>query len=201
MTCIVTEIVRESLETTSDAAFSCDRNGIVSGWNDAATFLLGYSRDEVVGRPCCEVLRGADLFGNRYCLPLCPLLVMARRQQAIGHFEMEVCRRDGSRLPIAVSVIVVSNNDGSGRFQIVHLLGSRDRLKLPTPMSQAASSLTHREIEVVRQLAEGRDTREIAVELGVTISTVRKHVQNLMHKLGVKSRLSAVIAAMDQELL
>ncbi|MGF1431201.1 LuxR C-terminal-related transcriptional regulator [Kitasatospora sp. LaBMicrA B282] len=55
--------------------------------------------------------------------------------------------------------------------------------------------LTQREREVLRRLTEGDDTTEIAKVLRMTPSTARTHVQNVLDKLGVHSRLEAVALA------
>ncbi len=55
--------------------------------------------------------------------------------------------------------------------------------------------LTRREREVLRRLTEGDGTREIARVLGVSTNTARTHVQNVLDKLGVHSRLEAVALA------
>jgi two-component system nitrate/nitrite response regulator NarL len=51
--------------------------------------------------------------------------------------------------------------------------------------------LTSREQEVLLQIAEGECTRQIARSLAITEATVRTHVQNVLVKLGVHSRLEA----------
>ena len=51
--------------------------------------------------------------------------------------------------------------------------------------------LTDREWEIMRCIMDGLTTAEMAVELGVRGSTARTHVQNLLTKLGVHSRLQA----------
>jgi two-component system, NarL family, nitrate/nitrite response regulator NarL len=53
-------------------------------------------------------------------------------------------------------------------------------------------SLTPREQEVLAHLVDAHDTREIAAELKISESTARSHVQNVLVKLGVHSRLQAV---------
>ncbi|WP_441249450.1 LuxR C-terminal-related transcriptional regulator [Kitasatospora sp. McL0602] len=55
--------------------------------------------------------------------------------------------------------------------------------------------LTHRELEVLRRLTEGDGTVEIARALSMTTNTARTHVQNVLDKLGVHSRLEAVALA------
>ncbi len=61
----------------------------------------------------------------------------------------------------------------------------------------ALSFLTDREWEVLRCIVDGNTTSEIAKTLGVRGSTARTHVQNVLTKLGVHSRLqaAALIAA------
>jgi len=54
-------------------------------------------------------------------------------------------------------------------------------------------SLTEREQEVLRLLAEGLDNAAIAEALCVTPKTVEYHVTNILSKLGVVSRLEAVV--------
>jgi two-component system nitrate/nitrite response regulator NarL len=60
-------------------------------------------------------------------------------------------------------------------------------------------TLTQREQEVLSALAAGHSTKEIAMQLGISVNTVRTHVQHLMPKLGVHSRLqAAAVAAIDR---
>ena len=55
------------------------------------------------------------------------------------------------------------------------------------------SILTKREKEVFLLLVENKTTKDIALELGISEKTVRNHVSNVMQKLGVKGRASAVV--------
>lgn len=64
--------------------------------------------------------------------------------------------------------------------------------------SEPLAKLTRREREVLDLLVEGIDTAEIAQTLQVGESTVRSHVQNVLTKLGVHSRLQAVAYAAAQ---
>jgi DNA-binding CsgD family transcriptional regulator len=64
-----------------------------------------------------------------------------------------------------------------------------------------AAFLTVRERECLELLVEGLDTAGIAAKLGVSAATVRTHVQSLMTKLGVHSRLEAASYAVRYRLL
>lgn len=60
---------------------------------------------------------------------------------------------------------------------------------------RSATTLTSRERDVLQHLSSGMSTREIALRLGITANTVRTHVQHLMPKLGVHTRLQAAALA------
>jgi DNA-binding NarL/FixJ family response regulator len=55
--------------------------------------------------------------------------------------------------------------------------------------------LTQRESEVLIQIAEGKTNQETAEELGISIETVKEHVQNLLRKIGVRDRTQAAVWA------
>lgn len=55
------------------------------------------------------------------------------------------------------------------------------------------SILTKREREVFLLLVKNKSTKEIAEELSISEKTVRNHISNVMQKLGVKGRASAVV--------
>jgi DNA-binding NarL/FixJ family response regulator len=55
---------------------------------------------------------------------------------------------------------------------------------------------TDREIEIIRYLAEGKVNKEIAAELGISVSTVETHRARIMHKLGLHSLAELIHYAM-----
>ena len=55
------------------------------------------------------------------------------------------------------------------------------------------SILTDRERLVFLLLVQGLDTKEIGYELSISEKTVRNHISNVIQKLGVNSRVGAVI--------
>ena len=61
--------------------------------------------------------------------------------------------------------------------------------------------LTPREKEVLRMMAEGTSSREIAAKLGISYTTVRTHIRSLGGKLGVHSKLEAIVKARELALV
>lgn len=70
-----------------------------------------------------------------------------------------------------------------------------DWLLTPRPRVSAtrAPIITHRELEVLRLVAEGLSNQAIAERLTLSVNTVRTHVQNVLDKLGAHSKLEAVV--------
>lgn len=55
------------------------------------------------------------------------------------------------------------------------------------------SLLTKRETEIFKLLTSNKSTRQIADELCISEKTVRNHISNVIQKLGVESRIQAVL--------
>jgi len=60
-------------------------------------------------------------------------------------------------------------------------------------VTTSSVQLTPRQLDVLRYVASGYSTEHIAKTLGISIETVRNHVRGLMGRLGVHTRLEAVI--------
>ena len=62
-------------------------------------------------------------------------------------------------------------------------------------------SLTQRELEILKLMATGLDSQDMAERLHISVTTVRGHVQSVIEKLGAHSRLEAVALATTHDLL
>lgn len=58
--------------------------------------------------------------------------------------------------------------------------------------------LTNRELQVLRHVALGLSNREIGSSLGISIETVKEHVQNILRKLDVNDRTQAAVWAVKK---
>jgi two-component system nitrate/nitrite response regulator NarL len=79
------------------------------------------------------------------------------------------------------------------------VLGGRDGAASETEL--LARQLTPRELEVLAHLAEGASSRQIAAALAVSPNTVRTHVNGILSKLQVHSRLEAAAFAVRHGLV
>jgi DNA-binding NarL/FixJ family response regulator len=80
--------------------------------------------------------------------------------------------------------------------QIAHLV--LGQLSVP---SGGQAQLSPRELEVLRLIAEGLSNKEIAQRLGISLSTVKTHIEELLAKLSASDRTQAAIKAVRQGLL
>ena len=62
-------------------------------------------------------------------------------------------------------------------------------------------SLTTREIEVLRQIAEGNRNRDIGEKLFITEETVKVHIKHIMEKLGASDRTQAIAIAIRRGII
>jgi DNA-binding NarL/FixJ family response regulator len=69
---------------------------------------------------------------------------------------------------------------------------------LPRPPGE---ELTEREVQVLRRIAEGLSNKEIGEQLGISESTVKGHMNNLLSKLGVTDRTKALVLALRRGLV
>ena len=94
---------RAFLDSSLDALITMDADGIIRQWNAAATRILGWQREEVVGRELAEVivppqLRAAHRAGLRRYLDGGQETVLGQR------IEIEALRADGSEFPVELTI-------------------------------------------------------------------------------------------------
>ncbi len=75
---------------------------------------------------------------------------------------------------------------------------SASELRQSMEAGSALMPLTRRELDILQLLAAGKSNQEIAIERVLTLNTVKKHVANILQKLGVANRTQAVMLAKKQ---
>ena len=71
----------------------------------------------------------------------------------------------------------------------------------PSAIEAAMASLSPRELDILRSIARGASNKEIAREHGIVETTVKIHVQHILRKLDVSSRVHAAVIATEHDLL
>lgn len=210
--------VLDLLTNTADGVFAVEPKGTIILWNASAERILGFTAKEALGKNCCDVLAGRDAFGNRLCYRGCHVSTMIDRGEQVQSYDVLTRTKSGKPVWVNVSTLVVTGDrqelqarvhlfrDVTASRQLEQLV--RERLDGTRPAADQGAAadpdrveLTRREHQILRLIARGSSTQAVAETLHVSPATVRNHVQNLLGKLGVHSRLEAVAYAIQHRLL
>lgn len=205
---------------TAEGVLAVDREQKIVLWNEGAERLLGFKAGEVLGRYCYDVIGGRDGSGRIVCQESCRDTIAMRRQDPIQSHDLLVRSKGGQEIWVSVSTIRVPSR-WSDLCVLVHLFRDVTRqkemerfveqlrsnvasLSVSWGVGQATSSpaflpvqaMTSREQEVLRLLASGTSTQAIATKLGISPATARNHINKILIKLEVHSRLDAMALAL-----
>lgn len=157
-------------------------DGRILAWNRASEQLLGYSTDEILGQDYEMLLIPADhRERNRDA-------TLDASEAGAACFTSARLHKDGSIVPVKV-VVDVAPEDG------VIFVDVRDERRVrcrcgaseDPAARRPARALTTRQRQVLRLMAEGRSTRDIANRLSLSVKTVETHRGHLMQRLKLKS--------------
>ncbi|MBS1793339.1 MAG: PAS and helix-turn-helix domain-containing protein [Acidobacteria bacterium] len=215
--------IKKLIEGTADAAFVIDPNGFVAAWNKAAAELFGIDKKQAIGQACSDILHGVDECG-RACDGDCSIRRKARNHQPLKSYDIQVTT-NGKRQWCNISVMIVDEPQSTMPYTI-HIARPTDLQKrfemlmrdfvvnetnLPvanvseilavknTPTN--VTELSRRELEILRCLAKGATTKEIADQLYISRTTVNNHIQHILKKLDAHTRLEAVRRAEQARLI
>ncbi|MBQ11670.1 MAG: hypothetical protein CMJ45_08995 [Planctomyces sp.] len=212
-----------SLESTADGVFTVDEKQRIVFWNQGAEDVLGYTSAEVIGRNCAEVIQGVDEDGQVVCTLECPDLGRAHLGTRLCGRNVRSRTKSGELRWLSVSHLSV--NSDTGAPVLVHIFRNvtpevEARKLLQRIVSQVTNydpgqtgqveynqdgpydtGLTERETQVLELLVKGGGTASIAEDLFISNTTARNHIQNILAKLGVHTRLEAVAYALKHRLI
>jgi PAS domain S-box-containing protein len=218
------ESLLEALKHAADGAYVIDEQQRIVFWNKAAETMLGYNADEVIGRNCYQIFAGRDEAGCPICRWRCLPYVASGRGEPVQTFDAHVRGKDGHPHWVSVSILSLPDNADTP-CALIHLFRNIDSQKqmesfvrdvvgqarqfalrecrpaTPLNAEPPPEQLTAREFQVLALLAQGIDTAAIAQKLIINEVTVRNHIQHILHKLNVHSRLEAVAYAHEHDLL
>ena len=182
---------------------------------------------EVAGMPCYEILGGRDAQGWNLCQQYCRVAIQVANGDVLPNRDVFAMTRTGKGCWVNVTTFVYPSADKNADRIIVHMfrdateqknnqlfvdrvlaaateqLQRDDGYRVVPDVSEKPQTdgLTAREQQVLAFLAQGLGTNEVASKLVISTATVRNHVQNILNKFGVHSRLEAVAHAYQQGLI
>jgi DNA-binding CsgD family transcriptional regulator len=168
-----------------DAAIAIHRRGFIAHENAALTMLLQMDPERETIRGAirravyladAQMGRQQSKVHDNFLAKLEPNEVRTRR----GRYAIYATVIEAGTHGLPDLTLVVIEHPGSGSATL-HELAARYHL-------------TPREAEVLQLLREGASTRHIAAAMRITLNTTRRHIERLLAKLGVHSRVAAVAA-------
>jgi PAS domain S-box-containing protein len=184
------------------AAVVCDprlQDNPIVDCNQAFVELTGYSREEIIGRNC------RFLAGSGTEVELTSLLrqgIAARRPVMV---EILNYKKDGRAFRNAVMVAPIFDAKG----ELEYFLGSQvevvqDAVRRENPRRKAAldriQKLTARQREALKKMASGKPNKQIAFEMNISERTVKMHIADTLHVLGVSTRADGIRLAVEANL-
>ncbi len=94
------------LDSVADGVFTVDEEFRITSFNHAAEEITGVSREESLGRPCCEVFRAS------ICEARCALRETLQTGRPVVNRPVFIVRADGERVPISISTAVLRDRQG-----------------------------------------------------------------------------------------
>jgi two-component system nitrate/nitrite response regulator NarL len=86
------------------------------------------------------------------------------------------------------------------RKMVASYLDTKAEVQVQAPQVAILNALSAREREILRSITQGDSNKEIARELGIAETTVKVHVQNVLRKLHVSTRVHAAVIATEMGL-
>ncbi len=212
----------DTVHRSLDAMLAIDGRQRVAIWNQACENLTGISAVQAIGNPCHEILRGHEPSGRAFCGANCPLSQLARGGPPPSTFSMRISAKGGGRIQVNVDTMLMPSPDQQ-EWMVVHVMrrghckssagyfdradavndiGNEERQKeMDEHASRGLCLLSERERQILRLLTHGQSTDAISGHLHISMTTVRNHIQRLMAKMNVHSRIEAVTCAQRHNLV
>jgi len=213
----------DALRNAADGAFVIDDDLRIIFWNKTAEAVLGFDSEDVTGLPCYHLIQGYDEDRQLICNARCQVMKLALNAKPVPNYNIHVKTKQGDNRWLNMSVFTYRMNETNGKKVIVHLFHDLNNREVDDKvLGQLANminryhdirpnngarreslqnTLTAREREILELLADGNGTRDIAQLLSISTSTARNHIQHVLEKLQVHTRLEAVAIATKHNLV
>ncbi len=219
----------DALSITGDGVFVVDSDQKILRWNGGAERILGFNASECVGQLCHFMIAGRTHGDRPWCQPGCKVQDCAARHVPMENFEIMTHSKSGDRIWLNFSILSSQNGGAPVSLhlfrdvtrerqtaeaieQFLFALGifasprekpaekGRSR-PASRPVVSLPKTLSSRELEVLKLLAEGLSTRTVAERLKISQYTARNHIQNILTKLELHSKAQAVSFAYRKHLI
>jgi len=165
----IKEFLHSILESMEDGVFTVDRERRITSFNRAASKIMGFSSEEVMGKRCEEV------FGSLICSEDCILQKALKEEKPIYSREVRLLTRTGREVPVSI-VASPLRDKGGGVIGVIEVF--RDL----TPLKELEGQLAQSEkLALLGKLAAG-----VAHEINNPITGILTYIRLLLRRVEEK---------------
>ncbi|GHO46992.1 PAS domain S-box protein [Ktedonospora formicarum] len=160
--------------SSDDAILSKNLDGIITSWNAAAERMYGYSAQEIIGKPV------TILFLPGHQDEFQSIMEHIRRGEHVEHFETTRVRKDGSFVPVSVTISPITDRGGTiiGASSIARDISERKALEqerdafvgvvtheLKTPLTSLQGNVQMAQRRLIRLLNQNESLSETQLQI------------------------------------
>ncbi len=173
------------VESSDDAIISKDLKGIITSWNEAATRILGYSSEEMIGQSILKIIP-EPLHSDEKTI-----LSKVCAGERIDHFETVRLTKDGQLLEVALTVSPVKDHTGVivGASKILRDITLRRRLETSLLQAEKFAATGRMAATIAHEI---NNPLEAIVNLLYLLRPMVTHLQGVEYLAAAESELSRV---------
>ncbi len=196
------------LENSADGIMSIDARCRLLGFNTALEKMTGYSRDEVLGQRCSNVLSFTDAEKGKGCEYNCPMNMSTSDRQLVFEQQGTIRTRDGRNVDVSMIYSVVRAPDGSPLNAVVNVRDISKMREMENFRDAILSMLGHElqtPLAIIKgytdtlSRADGKWDQETIRQGLQAIEEESDRLSQVMNKLLLASRISAGALKLNKE--
>ncbi|HUJ88797.1 MAG TPA: PAS domain S-box protein [Syntrophorhabdales bacterium] len=189
---------RMLVETMNDGLGVQDENGVWTYVNNRFAEMLGYSRDEMIGRPLTDFLNQTDLDTYRRQM-------VGRIRGETGFYEMSWLRKSGRAIFTLVSSRPIFDEQGQFKGSFAVLTEITERKRVEEALRESEEQLRHLSTQLLtaQETERKRISRELHDELGQALTVMKLHINFIEKNLsesqaGLRKECEKAVEYIDQ---
>jgi PAS domain S-box-containing protein len=180
-----TDLLLKTISSSSDAIIAVDMAGKLLFFNEEATRLFGYSRDEAI-----QYIHVTQLYPQNVAKEVMKLLRQSPTKH-IYNYPVEVRTRTGETIPVTISGAIVYNEKGEEQMTVGYLRDEREKIRMEKSLDEALSKL----IEAEKNDAMTNLAGAAAHNLNQPLSAIQGYSELLIHRLKDKDQTTVDYAS------
>lgn len=123
-----------------------------------------------------------------------------------NNFEFGDIHKDSKKIDLAIDAIISKNASETSILEMMKTINNQKKYYCfdylqKNILKEKTLNLSNRELEILKEIANGHDANDIASKLFISIHTFRTHRKNIMKKTGVHSTSELILYALKKKII